>query len=253
MLDEPVTTWLLVMISPVGLMSMPVPEAWPLPSVVLMSTIAGITRAAIALALVLPFDEPVPGVTWVIGDSGWLVAWPTWWPLIVRARVNPMPAPAAAATMAIRTRNAATRLQKLSRAGGGGGGAHTGGGGADSGDGGSRLRSRSPGFISDIDNNLRLPWYFELGSSFAPAPVKSLFEFLEIPQISAANAEGLFEATTDEGWSFPYLAPWSALSSAERRPGGHRRTSRRRPRLDPGSRPRSSCRGVSTQCGRSWT
>jgi hypothetical protein len=68
MLVDPVTTWLLVRISPDEETIMPVPAAWPLPSVVLMSTIAGSTFAAIALALVLP--EPVLGVAALIGDPG---------------------------------------------------------------------------------------------------------------------------------------------------------------------------------------
>src|SRR5256885_9859482 len=68
MLVEPKTTWLLVRISPVGLMSIPVPAAWLEPTVVLMSTIAGLTFAAIAALVAL--DELVPGVTGVIGEVG---------------------------------------------------------------------------------------------------------------------------------------------------------------------------------------
>jgi hypothetical protein len=75
-----------------------------------MSTIAGSTRAAIALALLFPeLPDPVPGAA-VIGDSG-LIAFALWFGLIARARLKPMPAPAAAATTAISTMNAAMRLQ----------------------------------------------------------------------------------------------------------------------------------------------
>src|SRR5437899_2032176 len=107
MLVEPVITWLLVRISPVGLMSIPLPAAWPDPKVVLTSTIAELTLAAIAA--MLAFDEPVPGATGVIGvvgvigDGVWVVDCATWCVLTARARLQPMPAPAAAATTAIRT------------------------------------------------------------------------------------------------------------------------------------------------------
>src|SRR5919108_1152913 len=104
MLVDPVTTWLFVRISPVGLISIPVPAAWPLPSTVLMSTIAGRTLAAMASVLVVPVGgELVPGVTCVIGVSGCDVFWAVWWLLTARARLQPIPAPAAAATTAIRT------------------------------------------------------------------------------------------------------------------------------------------------------
>src|SRR2546423_14760037 len=102
MLVEPKTTWLLVRISPVGLMSMPVPAAWLEPTVVLMSTIAGLTLAAIAALVAL--DEPVPGVTGVIGEVGVIgegvcvVDCAIWCVLTARARLHPVPAPAAAAT-----------------------------------------------------------------------------------------------------------------------------------------------------------
>src|ERR1700756_4425630 len=98
MVVEPVTTWLLVRISPVELMIMPVPAAWPLPRVVLMSTIAGSTFAAIALTLVPP--EPVLGVAALIGDSGVVALADSRVGLTARARLQPMPAPAAAATTA---------------------------------------------------------------------------------------------------------------------------------------------------------
>src|SRR5436305_1397663 len=107
MLVDPVTTWLLVRISPVGLMSMPEPAAWLDPSTVLMSTIAGLTLAAIAAAS--PLDEPVPGVAGVIGVVGVMgegvcvVDWAIWCEVTARARLHPIPAPAAAATTAIRT------------------------------------------------------------------------------------------------------------------------------------------------------
>src|SRR5713101_7579926 len=96
MLDEPVTTWLLVRISPVELMIMPVPAAWPLPSVVLMSTIAGMTFAA-AASSEPPLEELGEGVTCVIGDSGLVVgccdACAVWCVLLLtaRARLHPMP------------------------------------------------------------------------------------------------------------------------------------------------------------------
>src|ERR1700751_1401234 len=125
MLVDPVTTWFLVRISPVELMIMPVPAAWPLPSVVLMSTIAGSTLAAIALTLELP--EPVPGVAALIGDSG-VVAFADWWDgLTARPRLPPMPPPAAAATTAISTMKAAILFQNEPGCGGGGVGAHGGG------------------------------------------------------------------------------------------------------------------------------
>src|SRR5690348_2926355 len=110
MLFDPVTTWLLVRISPVELMIIPVPAAWPLPSVVLMSTMAGITFAAAASSDPL-LDGLADGDACVIGDSGCVVvccccvAWATGCePLSARARLHPMPAPAPAATTAMSTR-----------------------------------------------------------------------------------------------------------------------------------------------------
>jgi hypothetical protein len=50
-------------------MIIPVPAAWLDPIVVLMSTSAGSTFAAIAATLVLP-DEPAPGLVVWIGVSG---------------------------------------------------------------------------------------------------------------------------------------------------------------------------------------
>src|SRR6266851_4455338 len=59
MLVEPSTTWLLVSTSPDEVMIIPVPAAAPLPllvwMIVLTSTIAGSTLAAIACALSVPF------------------------------------------------------------------------------------------------------------------------------------------------------------------------------------------------------
>src|SRR5439155_1324810 len=80
------------------LMSMPVPAAWPLPSVVLISTIAGITLAATASVLALLDEPPGLGVTCVIGDSGCAVDCATLRLFTARARLHPIPAPAAAAT-----------------------------------------------------------------------------------------------------------------------------------------------------------
>src|SRR5216117_3199004 len=90
MLLDPATTWLLVRISPVELTIMPVPAAWPLPRVVLMSTIAGRTLFAIASVPALPLLEVLGlGLTCVMGDSGSVDgdAWATGWlPVTTRAR-----------------------------------------------------------------------------------------------------------------------------------------------------------------------
>src|SRR5882762_7094910 len=126
MLVEPLTTWLLVRISPVELMSMPVPAAAPLPSTVLMSTMAGLTLAAIA-SVVLLGEVLVPAVTCWIGASGEVVACATGRLLTARARPHPIPAPAAAATTAMSTMNAAIRFQ-IEAGRGGGAGIHWGGG-----------------------------------------------------------------------------------------------------------------------------
>src|SRR5438046_902789 len=125
MLLDPMTTWSLVRISPVELMIMPVPAALPLPRVVLTLTMAGLTLAATAsvVASVL-FDEPGLGVTCLIGDwVGGAVACATGCePLTARARLQPMPAPPAAATTAMSTRKAATRFHIESAGAVGGGG-----------------------------------------------------------------------------------------------------------------------------------
>src|SRR2546429_8036829 len=126
MLVEPLTTWLLVRISPVELMSMPVPAAAPLPRTVLMSTMAGLTLAAIA-SVVLLGEVLVPGVTCWIDASGEVVAWATGRLLTARARPHPIPAPAAAATTAMSTMNAAIRFQ-IEAGRGGGAGIHCRGG-----------------------------------------------------------------------------------------------------------------------------
>src|SRR5438093_13609790 len=93
MLLDPLTTWWLVRISPVELMIMPVPAAWPLPSVVLTLTMAGLTLAATAsvVASVL-FDEPGLGVICVIGDwvAGAVACAVGCEPLTARARLPPM-------------------------------------------------------------------------------------------------------------------------------------------------------------------
>src|SRR5215470_8182359 len=99
MVVEPVTTWLLVRISPVELMIMPVPAAALVPTVVLTSTIAGSTRAAIASRLERPAEGAVVGETAAMGASGELDAeFRTVPGLITLARLHPTPAPAAAAT-----------------------------------------------------------------------------------------------------------------------------------------------------------
>src|SRR5437899_7396693 len=100
---------------------MPVPAACPLPNVVLMSTMAGLTLAA--MASVLELLEPVPGVTARIGASG-VVATAAWRGLTARARLQPMPAPATAATTAISTAKAATRVQIEPLGAGGGAESH---------------------------------------------------------------------------------------------------------------------------------
>src|SRR5438270_7350332 len=162
MLVEPVTTWLLVRISPVGLMIMPVPAAWPLPRVVSMSTIAGTTLAEIASVVVelppLPAGEA--GVTWVIGCSGWEVDCATpCGELTARARLQPMPAPAATATTATSTTKAAIRFQSVSGAGAGaGGGVHGVGAPGVASAGGSKLPWFSSLFMSDIWIDLTSAW-----------------------------------------------------------------------------------------------
>src|ERR1700674_345152 len=111
----------------------PVPAAWPDPTVVLMSTIAGSTLAAMASLLSLP---PVPGAGW-IGEPGWAGCSVMGWvlvcavplcALIVRARLQPIPAPAAAATTAAITTPAAIwcQIELLVGGAGGGGGAQAG-------------------------------------------------------------------------------------------------------------------------------
>src|SRR5436309_1918114 len=126
MLVEPLTTWLLVRISPFEPMIMPEPAASPEPTMVLMSTIAGLIL--VAMASVLLDWPPVPGVTWVMGELGDVVCWATWWEVTARARPQPMPAPTPAATIAIRTTTAAIwpQIEVAGGAGGGGAGAHTG-------------------------------------------------------------------------------------------------------------------------------
>src|SRR5712672_887445 len=110
-------------------MIMPVPAAWPDPTTVLMSTIAGSTLAAMACALRLP---PLLGLVGWSGDSDWVDGCVTWavgvCELMVRARLHPSPAPAAAAMTASTTTPAARRCQKLLLTGGAGGAG--GGGGA---------------------------------------------------------------------------------------------------------------------------
>src|SRR5438552_18156423 len=162
MLVDWLTTWLLVRISPVELMSVPVPAARLDPTVVLMSTIAGSTLAAIALAVPLPADGVVPGVAAWMGVSGVVVAWATGRLFTTRARLQPIPAPATAATTAMSTTKAAMRCH--TEVGGGGGAAiHGGGGPVRSVPGGSQFGSgavgrpcpSSWGFCSDISLYLR--------------------------------------------------------------------------------------------------
>src|SRR5438270_13200547 len=114
---------------------MPVPAACPLPTVVLMSTIAGLTLAA--MASVVELLEPVLGATAWIGDWG-CVACAAWRGLTARATLQPMPAPATAATPAFRTAKAATRVQIEPLAAAGAGGHHAGAGPSGSTDGGAR-------------------------------------------------------------------------------------------------------------------
>src|ERR1700692_2882149 len=68
MLVERSTTWLFVRISPFDVRISPVPAAWPDPTTVLMSTIAGSTLAALALGFgpppVTPAAMPTPAATW---------------------------------------------------------------------------------------------------------------------------------------------------------------------------------------------
>src|SRR5207302_11320759 len=118
---------LLLRTSPVEQMIIPFPAAWLVPTVVLMSTIAGSTLAAIALAVPLPADGVVPGVAAWMGVSGVVVAWATGRLFTTRARLQPIPAPATAATTAMSTTKAAMRCH--TEVGGGGGAAILGGGG----------------------------------------------------------------------------------------------------------------------------
>jgi len=106
-------------------MIMPVPAASFDPTVVLMSTMAGLILAAMA-DVRLPFEDPPdPGETGAIGDvEGSVCA--IWCELIARARLHPTPAPAPAATMATRTTHAAIRPQTEEAGGGGGAGAQAG-------------------------------------------------------------------------------------------------------------------------------
>src|SRR5579859_8145622 len=127
MLLEPRTTWSLVRISPDDVTMSPVPAALPPPArVVLMLTIAGVTLAATADALRLPFEDP-PGWGW-IGASDGVVTAAERGASITRARLHPMPAPADAAMTPTSTTAAAARCQKDGAGGAGGaGGIHVGG------------------------------------------------------------------------------------------------------------------------------
>src|SRR2546430_5613125 len=96
---EPSTRWLFVSTSPVEVMISPVPAAWLVPlavwTTVLMSTMAGMTFAAMAEG----FVEPVPalgetGVTVWIGASAAAL-----WLVMNRARFQPTPMPPPVATM----------------------------------------------------------------------------------------------------------------------------------------------------------
>src|SRR5256885_2809509 len=96
---EPSTTWLFVSTSPVEVMISPVPAAWLVPlavwTTVLMSTMAGMTFAAMAEG----FVEPVPalgetGVTVWIGASAAAL-----WLVMNRARFQPTPMPPPVATI----------------------------------------------------------------------------------------------------------------------------------------------------------
>src|SRR5690242_18498709 len=182
MLVEPVTTWLLVRISPVELMIIPVPAALLDPMTVLMSTMAGSTFAAIASAVVPPDDGLVLGVAGVIGDSaGGVVAEATGRLLTTRARLQPMPAPATAATTAISTTKAAMRCQ-TEVGGGGGAGAHAGGGSSVWPGGSGRVPPLSCGFSTDIRLYLRnLPLTDLVPSKVTPAAGRGLYGCLVFP------------------------------------------------------------------------
>src|ERR1700693_5552970 len=169
MLVDRATAWLLVSISPFEVMICPVPAAWPDPTTVLMSTMAGSTLAAMASVLSLP---PVFGAGW-IGEPGcagcsvmgWvLVCAVPLCALIVRARLQPIPAPAAAAITAAMTTPAATWCQTelFTGGAGGGGGAQAGtgdpapeGGSSEWSGGGPSGRSLGWFCISDIGVYLR--------------------------------------------------------------------------------------------------
>src|SRR6267143_3686920 len=180
MLVEPLTTWLLVRISPVELISIPVPAAAPLPRTVLMSTTAGLTLAAMA-AVVLLGAVPVPGVTCWIGASGEVVAWATGRLLITRARLHPIPAPAAAATTAMSTMKAAIRVQ-IEAGRGGGAGIH-GGGGAGASDVGGESKAWSGALMAGWSGS----WGFSSGIDLSSG---NSLERCFVLQIAPASCEG---------------------------------------------------------------
>src|SRR3979490_726650 len=131
MVVEPSTTWLFLRTSPFEGRVMPVPDACPEPTTVLMSTIAGSTLAAIALASRLPLEGAVVGLAIAIGDwtvtRGVLSA-------LARPQPTPMPLPPAAiATTSIETtipRQMWGSPREGGAGGGGGGGAQYSGAGA---------------------------------------------------------------------------------------------------------------------------
>src|ERR1700693_4105270 len=144
MLVDRSTTWLLGRIAPFEVMICPVPAAWPDPTTVLMSTMAGSTLAAMASVLSFP---PVFGAGW-IGEPGCAGCSVMGWGLVgavplcaltVRASLQPIPAPAAAAITAAMTTPAATWCQTelFTGGAGGGGGGPAGTGGPGAGGGGS--------------------------------------------------------------------------------------------------------------------
>ena len=192
---------------------MPVPAACPLPTVVLMSTIAGLTLAA--MASVVELLEPVLGATAWIGDWG-CVACAAWRGLTARARLQPMPAPATAATTAIRTAKAATRVQIEPLAAGGGGGIHAGGGPRVPADGGARKVGSdgvgtgcsggpcSFGFSVDIDVPPVTPFSGVLSIRLPVQPVRRIDGSLAFPGscgpqcFGDADAEGKGDAEGDD-------------------------------------------------------
>src|ERR1700693_5377308 len=144
------TTWLLVSTCPSEVRIMPVPAACEEPTTVLMSTMAGSTRAAICLASRLPVAGAVVGLAMAIGD------WTTVGVLRALARPQPTPMPVPPAAIIATRKETTIQRQRFGspRCGGVGGG---GGGGTQLVSGAVAVSATGPtgwygstGFICDI-------------------------------------------------------------------------------------------------------